>query len=86
MILFQFVHDVLILCNNVFLCVLTGDPEQDFVGQSHSKLIAGETLVLSLVVLWSASATETDLQSSRAFSHRHPGILPDVEKLPVPSP
>lgn len=70
----------------VFLCVLTGDPEQDLVGQSDSEVIGCETLVLSLVVLWSSAATETDLQSSRAFSHRHPGIFHDVEKLPVPSP
>ena len=70
----------------VLLCVLTGDPEQDLVGQSDSKVIICETLILSLVVLRSTTATETDLQSSRAFPHRHPGIFRDVEKLPVPSP
>lgn len=45
----------------VFLCVLTGDPKQDFVGQSHSKFIVGKTLVLSFIVLWSSTATKTDL-------------------------
>lgn len=70
----------------VFVCFLTGDPEQDFVGQSYSKVIGGKTLVLSFVVLRSSTVTETDLQGSWAFSHRHPGIFPNVEKLAIPSP
>lgn len=70
----------------VHVCILTGDPQQDFVRNSHPLIIGGETLVLSLVVLWSSSTAETDFQCPGALPHRHPGIFPDVEKLAVPSP
>lgn len=66
--------------------LLTGNLEVDLAGESGAVVVAGEALVLALVVVRPAPAVEVDDQRPRPSPHGHLGVLRHVEELPVPRP
>lgn len=58
----------------------------DFAGQCSAIIVAGEALVLALVVIRPPTPMEIDDQRPRPPPHGHFGVLCHVEELPIPCP